>query len=81
MTGLAAQLLAERTGAGPDDGRTLVAANALLGLWQAQFAALSRRLGQVANAGELFDTVSADVRQAAEVIRHGIDAWERPKAS
>jgi AcrR family transcriptional regulator len=79
LTRLAAQLLADRAGAGADDGQALVAANALLGLWQAQFAALSRRLGRVATAAELFDTVTDDVRRAADVIRNGIDAWERPK--
>jgi AcrR family transcriptional regulator len=92
LTWQAARLLAARAGNAGTTGTTaeghaeaegavaleaLVAANALLGLWRAQFAALGRHLGRVGSADELFDAVTDDVRRAAAVVRDGIQPWER----
>jgi AcrR family transcriptional regulator len=70
----AAQALAEREDLDADEIELLVAANALLGLWQAQFAALRRHLGRAGSAAELFDAVRADVRRAAGILRDGLRA-------
>lgn len=72
LTRDAAQVLAGRPDLGIDDIEAYVAANALLGLWQAQFAALRRHLSRAHSAAEIFDAVSADVRHTAEIVRYGL---------
>ncbi|NUR63049.1 MAG: TetR family transcriptional regulator [Catenulispora sp.] len=72
LTRDAAQVLAARPDLGIDDIEASVAANALLGLWPAQFAALRKHLGRADSAAALFAAVSADVRRTARIIRYGL---------
>ena len=72
LTRTAAQALAERPDVHADEIESLVAANALLGLWPAQFASLRLHLGRAHSAAALHDAVSADVRRAADIVRSGL---------
>ena len=72
LTAAAAQALAARPGAAGARVEVLIAAHALVGLWQAQYAALREHLMSAHSGGELFQAVSADVRRASNVVRDGI---------
>jgi AcrR family transcriptional regulator len=72
LTAAAAHALAARPGTASTEVEALVAAHALVGLWQAQYTALRGHLMSARSGGELFELVSADVRRASNVVRDGI---------
>jgi len=72
LTAAAARALAARPGAAGTQVEALVAAHALVGLWQAQYTALRGHLMSARSGRELFELVSADVRRASNVVRDGI---------
>ena len=74
LTAAAAHALAARSGAAGAGTQVeaLVAAHALVGLWQAQYTALRGHLMSARSGGKLFELVSADVRRASNVVRDGI---------
>jgi AcrR family transcriptional regulator len=72
LVGVAAEILAERAGTGPDDPEPQIAATALLGLWPIQFQALGRHLDGTRTPEQLHAVVSADVRRAARLLADGL---------
>lgn len=75
LVAAAAGILAERTGANPDDPEPQIAATALLGLWPVQFQALRRHLGRDLAPDRLHRTITADVARAARLIGEGLNTF------
>ncbi len=71
---VAAEILAQRIGASPDDPEPRIAATALLGLWPIQFQALRRHLGHGLTPEGLHRAVSTDVQRAARLLGAGLDS-------
>jgi AcrR family transcriptional regulator len=70
---VAAEAMAARAGVDPDDPEPQIAAHSVIGLWRVQFHALRRYAADDAvAAGELHETVSAEVRRAARLIDSGL---------
>jgi AcrR family transcriptional regulator len=72
LTSMAAEVLAERTGHGPDEPEPRIAASALLGLWPVYFQALRRYLDGTRSPSDVRERVGHDVRRAAAVIDRGL---------
>ncbi|WP_433296236.1 TetR family transcriptional regulator [Actinoplanes sp. CA-030573] len=73
---VAAEVLAERAGLGPDDPEPQIAAAALLGLWRVQFQSLRRHLATTSDPAKLHDEVTTDVQRAARLIEDGLtSSW------
>jgi hypothetical protein len=72
----AAEALARRTGAPPDDPEPRIAATALLGLWTVQFQGLHRCLDGVRTPAQVHEAVTARVRRAAALLEAGLAAYE-----
>jgi AcrR family transcriptional regulator len=70
-----AELLAARAGLAADDPEPRIAATALLGLWQVQFASLRRVLAATSSPRRIHDEVLADVSRAARVLEAGLRRW------
>ena len=89
MAQVAAEGMAARAGADPDDPEPRIAAHAILGLWRVQFGSMTRHAGRDLTAMELRDAVIADVRRAAHLIDTGLWSFmpghprrpPRPKSS
>ncbi|MER5790216.1 TetR family transcriptional regulator [Streptomyces sp. NPDC001980] len=75
LIGVAAEVLAGRTGMSPEDPEPQIAATALLGLWPIQFRSLGKHLAGVRTseqAERVHEAVTADVRRAARLIETGL---------
>jgi hypothetical protein len=68
----AAEALAERSGAGPEDPEPQIVAAALIGLWRVQAASVRRHLAAGLPPEQLREAVTADVRRAADVVDRGL---------
>jgi AcrR family transcriptional regulator len=68
----AAETLAERTGLGQDEPELKITATTLLGLWQIQFGALRKHLDAGRTPAQLRETVTAEVRRAANLVQNGL---------
>jgi AcrR family transcriptional regulator len=68
----AAHALAERAGLAPDDPEPRIAATALIGLWQVQFAALHKHVDGIRTPAQVRRAVTAEVTRAARVIDTGL---------
>ena len=76
--GVAAEILAARTGMRPDDPEPQIAARSLLGLWRVQAESLRKHLD--APPARLHDLVTADVRRAARLLDSGLRSFAAPGA-
>ena len=74
LTDIAAEAVAERTGADPADPEPQIAAAALIGLWQVQFRSMRRHAG-LRTPARVRDAVIADVRRAARLIDDGLRSY------
>ncbi|MEU9448769.1 TetR/AcrR family transcriptional regulator [Streptomyces sp. NPDC048277] len=74
LIGVAAEVLAQRTGLNPDDPEPQIAATALLGLWPIQFRSLGKHLKGDRTPERVHEAVTADVRRAAQLIETGLAA-------
>jgi AcrR family transcriptional regulator len=72
---VAADALAARIGTTADDPQPKIAAIALLGLWQIQFAALRTYLDGTRTPAQVREAVTADVRSAARLIDTGLSGF------
>jgi AcrR family transcriptional regulator len=72
---VAAEILAERAGMGPEDPEPQIAATALLGLWRIQFQSMHKHLDGNRTLAEVHEAVRADVRRAAGLIDAGLDSF------
>jgi AcrR family transcriptional regulator len=72
LVATAAQALAARAGLAADDPEPRIAATALVGLWQVQFAALRRNLDGTRSPARLRQAVTAEVRRAARILDNGL---------
>lgn len=79
LTAEAAEALAERTGSAPADPEPLIAATALIGLWQVQARSLTTHLATARTPAQLSEAVTRDVHRAAHLIQTGLAAWDRAK--
>jgi AcrR family transcriptional regulator len=77
---LAAELLAQRAGMGPDDPQPQIAAIALLGLWRVQFQSLGRHLDGTRTPAQIHEAVTADVDRAARLVETGLSSFGTPQA-
>ncbi|MCX5208021.1 TetR/AcrR family transcriptional regulator [Kitasatospora sp. NBC_00240] len=75
LVAAAAETLAERAGAGPEDPEPQIAATALLGLWPIQFRALRTHLDGTRTPAQVRAAVTADVLRAANLLAAGLDGW------
>lgn len=69
---VAAEVLAEREGVRADDPEPQIAAIALLGLWQVQFAALRKHLDGTRTPSQVGRAVTRDVQAAARLLGGGL---------
>ncbi|TVT62644.1 TetR family transcriptional regulator [Amycolatopsis rhizosphaerae] len=72
LAAVAAEVLADRAGMRAEDPEPRIAATALMGLWQIQFAGLRTHLDGKRTPGQVERAVSADVRRAARLIDAGL---------
>lgn len=73
LVGVAADAMAARAGVHPDEPEVQIAAQAIMGLWRIQFAALRRYTAEgVGVADGLREKVTADVQRAARLIDSGL---------
>jgi AcrR family transcriptional regulator len=72
---VAAGILAERAGVGPEEPEPQIAATALLGLWRIQFQSLRRHLDGTRTPAEVHKAVRADVHRAARLIDAGLSSF------
>ncbi|MFE2912680.1 TetR family transcriptional regulator [Kitasatospora indigofera] len=75
LVAAAAEILARRAGAGPEDPEPQIAATALLGLWPIQFRALRTHLDGTRTPAQVREAVTADVLRAAELLAAGLGSW------
>jgi AcrR family transcriptional regulator len=75
LTGLAAALLAGRAGLAADDPGPQITATALIGLWGVHFTALKKHLDRAGTPQAIYDAVSAEVDEAAGLLRTGLASW------
>jgi hypothetical protein len=73
--GLAAEVLAARTGRVADDPRCQIAATALLGLWRVQSTALRRSLDGERSPEQVRRAATVDVRSAARLVYAGLSEF------
>lgn len=77
---VAAEVLADRAGLNAHDPEPQIAATALLGLWQIQFASLGKNLDGRRTPARVRQAVTADVRRAARLVDAGLSAFAtRPR--
>ena len=73
LVSVAAQAMAGRAGLSPDEPEVQIAAQAIIGLWRIQFAALRRYTAAgIAIADGLTEKITADVGRAARLINSGL---------
>ena len=72
---VAAAILAERAGLGPEDPEPQIVATALLGLWRIQFQCLRKYLDGTRTPEQVHEAVTADVRRAAQLIDAGLSSF------
>ncbi|BEP16462.1 TetR/AcrR family transcriptional regulator [Acidothermaceae bacterium B102] len=75
----AADVLTVRTRRKPDDPEPLIAATALLGLWQVQATSLTRHLVTQATPAKVARAVTKDVARAASVLNDGLQSLDQPR--
>lgn len=75
LVAVAAEVLAARAGADPADPEPQIAATALLGLWQVQFAALRKHMDAARTPDQVRALVAADVRRAADLLTAGLSGF------
>jgi AcrR family transcriptional regulator len=75
FTGVAAGVLASRSGLTAGDPEPQIAAAALLGLWRIQYQALPRYLDGTRTPGQVHQAVTADVRRAARLVAAGLSSF------
>jgi AcrR family transcriptional regulator len=76
-TAAAAEQLAARYDLDDDDPRAMIAATALVGLWQVQSESLFRNTGTERTITRAMRRVRADLRAAAHLISDGLDTLTR----
>jgi hypothetical protein len=74
LTEVAANMLAERSGAEPDAPEPQIIATALLGLWPVQYRALGKYLDGSRTPAQLRTAVTAEVERAAHLIDAGLSS-------
>lgn len=79
LVAVAAEVLAERTGTSAEDPEAQIAATALVGLWQVQFASLRTHLDGKHMPSQVQRAVSADVQKAARLIDGGLATFAVPR--
>jgi AcrR family transcriptional regulator len=72
LTAEAAEALAVRHGTSPAEPEPLIAAIALIGLWQVQARSITTHLETVRTPAQLAEAVAADVRRAVRVLEDGV---------
>ncbi|GGV24587.1 TetR family transcriptional regulator [Kitasatospora herbaricolor] len=73
LVAAAAETLAARSGADPEDPEPQIAATALLGLWPIQFRSLRTHLDGVRTPPQVREAVTGDVLRAARLLAAGLD--------
>jgi hypothetical protein len=81
LSSTVAEVLAERTGFGPDDPEPRIAGSTLLGLWPVYFRALRTHLTGTTPPAEVRARVGEEVRRAAAVIDRGLRTIRSPSAA
>jgi len=71
----AAEILARAAGVDPEEPEPQVAARALIGLWHVQSQSLRRHLSAAATPEQMYASVTADVRRAADLIEAGLRSF------
>jgi AcrR family transcriptional regulator len=71
---VAAEALAQRAEADPDDPDIQITAAALVGLWRVQFGSLRRHLSSASIPDAVHHAVTADVDRAARILAYGLSA-------
>jgi AcrR family transcriptional regulator len=77
LVAIAADILARRAGMNPDDPEPLIAATAIVGLWQVQFHSLRKHLDGARTPTDIYRAVTNDVERAGNLIDAGLLAFER----
>ncbi|GAB2848648.1 TetR/AcrR family transcriptional regulator [Actinoallomurus bryophytorum] len=72
LIAVAAEVLAERAGLGPQDPEPQIAATALLGLWPVQLHAWGKYLDGIRTPAQVRDAITADVHRAARLLETGL---------
>jgi len=75
LIAVAAEVMAERAGLGPDDPEPQIAATALLGLWPVQLRAWGKYLDGIRTPAQVREAVTADVHRAARLLQTGLAAF------
>jgi AcrR family transcriptional regulator len=75
LTAVAAEVLAQRAGLGPEDPEPQITATALLGLWPVQLRAWARYLDGTRTPEQVREAVTADVHRAARLLQTGLAAF------
>jgi len=75
----AAEVLAARTRRNSDDPEPVIAATALLGLWQVQAISLTTHLASGATPARVSRAVAKDVARAASVLNDGLQSLDQPR--
>jgi AcrR family transcriptional regulator len=77
----AAAALAERYRLDPDDPRMMIAATALVGLWQVQSDSLFRATGTATGLAATIGRVEADLEVAGTLVSQGLDTLHYPASA
>ncbi|MFJ4655097.1 hypothetical protein ACIP5Y_27795 [Nocardia sp. NPDC088792] len=81
LAGVAAELLAERTGLSVDDPEPQIAGRALAALWQVQADSLYRHLDDTVPPDAVYRAVTDDVTRAAGLLDTGFGSgWPKPES-
>jgi AcrR family transcriptional regulator len=75
LIAVAAEVLAERAGLGPQDPEPQITATALLGLWPVQLRAWGKHLDGTRTPEQVREAVTAEVHRAARLLQTGLAAF------
>ncbi len=81
LVGVAAEVLAGRSGLSRDDPEPRIAATALLGLWHVQFRGLDRYLDGTRTPSQVAAAITDDVERAARLLDDGLASFGVTRAS